>query len=320
MTLLYDERDIGEAERFNRVLRLLPRYRTDRRMNARVIQAILRAWETLPRLSRRSDVDIEERSIDRDGRTLRLRLVIPRQRPAGIYLTFHGGAWVMGTPRFDDPINSRIAAECRALVISVDHHLAVDDRLDLAIEDARRAAEWAAAEAAAEFGAERIVAGGESSGAHLAALALLHLRTLCPDRLAGAVLFYGAYDMAGTPGLRRSSSRSLLIDGQAAYRNLLRLTSQLTEEQRRDPRLSPLFADLSGMPPALFVAGELDPVFEDSLRMAERWNEANGNAEFLPVPRGAHGFNRLPLSMARKTNAHARQRIRHWLECGLSAS
>lgn len=314
MTLSFDERDIRQAERFNRLLRLLPRYHTDRRMNARLIQASLRAWERLPGPSRRGGaVHVDERWIGQGERCLRLRLIVPRQKPTGFYLTFHGGAWVIGTPRFDDPINIRIADECAAVVVSVDHHLAADDRLDLAVGDALRAAEWLAFGATAEFGAGRVVAGGESSGAHLAALALLHLRALCPERLAGAVLFYGAYDMAGSPGLQSSSPKSLLIDGQAAYRNLLRLTPGLSDEERRDPRLSPLHADLSGMPPALLVAGELDPIFDDSVRMAERWNLANGNAEFVAVPEGAHGFNRFPLSIARKANAHVRQRIGEWL-------
>ncbi|MCF6371024.1 alpha/beta hydrolase [Rhizobium sp. TRM95001] len=299
----------------NRFLRFMPRYRTERRYNARLIQALLRVWDRLPgRDSSGPDLRIEDRQVAMGVRPVRLRLIVPRDRPRGIYLTFHGGAWVMGTPRLDDPINTRIARECQVVVVSVDHHLAQDDRLDLAIADARRAAEWTAGTAAA-FGAERIIVGGQSSGAHLAACALLHLRALQPAiRLAGAVLFYGAYDMAGSPGLRQSSPKTLLIDGQAAYRNLLRLTPGLTDQERRAPRLSPLYADLGELPPALFIAGELDPVFDDRVRMAERWNEANGNAELVRVPQGLHGFDRLPLSMGVKVHCHVREKLREWLE------
>ena len=128
------------------------------------------------------------------------------------------------------------------------------------------------------------------------------------------MLFYGAYDMAGSPGLRRSSPRAPLIHGQAAYRNLLRLTPGLSDAERRDPQLSPLYADLAGLPPALFIAGELDPVFDDSVRMAERWNDANANALLIPVPQGVHGFDRLPLAIAGKVHAHVRETMRQWLQ------
>ena len=219
----------------------------------------------------------------------------------------------MGTPRLDDSINTRIARECRLVVASVDHHLAQDDRVDWAIADARHAAEWAA-EASREFGVEHVIVGGQSSGAHLAACALLHLRSLQGITLSGAVLFYGAYDMAGSPGLRQSSSKTLLIDGKAAYRNLLRLTSGLNDEERRAPWLSPLYAELHGLPPALLIVGELDPIFDDSVRMAERWNEANSNAELIRVPHGVHGFERLPLSMGVKVHSHVRAKMREWVE------
>lgn len=316
--IAFEDNEIRQARRFNRLLRLMPRYRTDRRYNARLIQSLLRAWDSLPHLfGSRAGLRVEDREIGTDERPLRLRLIVP-EAPRGVYLTFHGGAWVMGTPRVDDPVNMRIARECGVVVVSVDHHLAHDDRLDLAIADARRAAGWTLA-ATQEFGCERIIVGGQSSGAHLAACALLRLREHQPaPPLAGAVLFYGAYDMAGSPGLRQSSPKAPLIDGQAAYRNLLRLTPGLTDEERRDPKLSPLYADLSGLPPALFIAGELDPVFDDSVRMAQRWNEANANAELVAVPQGAHGFDRFPLAIARKVHAHVRQTINTWLEADRS--
>ncbi|HEV7415969.1 MAG TPA: alpha/beta hydrolase fold domain-containing protein [Tianweitania sediminis] len=315
MTLEFDEREIRQAERFNRLLRLMPRYRTDRRLNSRLIQTLLRAWDVVLRpFPTNGDLAVEDRLIEGGERPLRLRLISPKVPPRGLYLTFHGGAWVMGTPRFDDRINRSIARECGLLVASVDHHLALDDRLDLAIADARKAAEWAAS-ANSKLAGGRIIIAGQSSGAHLAACALLHLRALQPPaRLAGAVLFYGAYDMAGAPDLRASSHRTLLIDGQAAYRNLLRLTPGLTDEERRDPKLSPLYANLAGLPPALFIAGELDPVFGDSVRMAERWNAANGNVQFVAVPEGVHGFDRLPLAIGRKAHRHVRQTINGWLK------
>ncbi|WP_274857923.1 alpha/beta hydrolase [Sinorhizobium meliloti] len=88
----------------------------------------------------------------------------------------------------------------------------------------------------------------------------------------------------------------------------------MDEAQRRSPRLSPLFSDLAGLPAALFVVGELDPVLDDSLLMYDKWQKANHNATLLIVPEGPHGMNRLPTRMASRINDFARQWIKKAIE------
>ncbi|WP_437412851.1 alpha/beta hydrolase [Sinorhizobium meliloti] len=155
-----------------------------------------------------------------------------------------------------------------------------------------------------------------SSGAHLSACALtsLSLRQFDLSAVAGALLFYGTYDMAGTPSLRKSSAEALIMHGPSALENLMRLTSGMDEAQRRSPWLSPLFCDLTGLPPALFVVGELDPVLDDSLLMYNKWQNENHNATLLIVPEGPHGMNRLPTTEAKKINDFTRQWIRKAVE------
>ncbi|MQX61637.1 alpha/beta hydrolase fold domain-containing protein [Sinorhizobium meliloti] len=80
------------------------------------------------------------------------------------------------------------------------------------------------------------------------------------------------------------------------------------------PSLSPLFCDLAGLPAALFIVGELDPVLDDSLLMYDKWQNANHNATLLIVPEGPHGMNRLPTRMASKINDFARQWIKKAIE------
>jgi acetyl esterase/lipase len=62
--------------------------------------------------------------------------------------------------------------------------------------------------------------------------------------------------------------------------------------------VSPLLADLRKMPPALFIAGELDPIIGDSRSMHAHWHDAAGNADLLIVPEGPHGFERFPTKLA----------------------
>ena len=85
---------------------------------------------------------------------------------------------------------------------------------------------------------------------------------------------------------------------------LARVTPGRTDSARRDPGLSPLYADLRGLPAALLVAGSIDPLLDDTELLAEGWQEANGNAELVVVPDGAHGFNRFRGTVAAKTNAY----------------
>ncbi|WP_234705148.1 alpha/beta hydrolase [Sinorhizobium medicae] len=165
---------------------------------------------------------------------MEVRILKPTGPCNGIYLDFHGGAWVMGNARFNDRINSAIARECQMIVANVEYRLARDDRILPSIEDALAATVWTLENMRSEFGVDRAVLGGESSGAHLAACALtsLSLRQFDLSAVAGALFFYGTYDMAGTPSLRKSSGGALIMHGPSALKNLRRLTSGMDEAQR----------------------------------------------------------------------------------------
>ncbi|MDP3747087.1 MAG: alpha/beta hydrolase fold domain-containing protein [Phenylobacterium sp.] len=94
-------------------------------------------------------------------------------------------------------------------------------------------------------------------------------------------------------------------------------TPSLSPEDRRRPDMSPLFADLRGLPPALFVVGSADILLDDTLFLAARWASC-GNATDLEIyPEAPHGFNALPTAMAMAAN----RRIETFLaaHCGVDA-
>jgi acetyl esterase/lipase len=74
-------------------------------------------------------------------------------------------------------------------------------------------------------------------------------------------------------------------------------------EQRRDPVISPLYADLHDLPPALFTVGTADPLLDDSLFMAARWEAAGNDADLRVYADGVHGFNAFPIGIAQEANA-----------------
>ncbi len=300
---VFDETDVLRARRLNRVLAVLPRYHTGRRWNARIINSLMRASQAIfPGIGR--SVSTRQVSIPSRGKTIDLRLLGDADGIAGIYLHFHGGAWVLGNARLDDGWNAGFARACRIRVVSGDFHLATDDDLEQTMEDAVAILEWVLDHRHA-LGAERVIVGGESSGAHLAAVALLRVAAKRPpEAIAGFLSFCGAFDMRGSESLR-DARKSLIVSARSARDNLDRLTAGAPAQSRSSPVISPIHAALSGMPPSLFIAGSLDPIVDDSRRMHARWQKDSGNAALLVAPEGPHGFERLPTRLACKTRTYA---------------
>jgi acetyl esterase/lipase len=83
----------------------------------------------------------------------------------------------------------------------------------------------------------------------------------------------------------------------------------------RNPAISPLYADLTGLPPALFTIGELDPLIDDVLFMAERWRAAGNEAEIDFYPGAVHGF----MNLVPPLGKHAQERINSWINGRLVA-
>jgi acetyl esterase/lipase len=236
------------------------------------------------------------------GETL-LRVLVP-DVVRGVYLHLHGGGWTLGAAKQSDVRNWAIARHCGLAVASVDYRLAPEHPFPAGPDDCEAAAVWLVANAAAEFGTTRLWIGGESAGAHLALLTLLRLRDrhgLTP--FAGANLVYGAYDLSMTPSQKRWGERNLVLSTP-----IIEWFADFfvpDRARRRDPDVSPLYADLSGLPPALLTVGTLDPLLDDSLFLHARWIAAGGRAELAVWPGGIHGFDAFPTALSRA----ARERI-----------
>ena len=89
------------------------------------------------------------------------------------------------------------------------------------------------------------------------------------------------------------------------------------DQDRHAPDVSPLFADLKGMPPALFTVGTRDALLDDSLFMHARWIAAGNRADLAVYPGGAHGFTLLPFALGASTVA-PRERPRYKSPLGLA--
>jgi acetyl esterase/lipase len=241
-----------------------------------------------------------DRMIDGPAGPIRLRTFVPDQVD-GVLFHIHGGAWLGGSPEMMDLLHEMLADTVNLAVVSVDYRLSPEHPYPAGPDDCEAAALWVVEHARAELGSDRLVIGGESAGAHLAAVTLLRLRDRhrLADRFLGANLIFGAYDLSQTPSQRGvgTSTEIDVLDGTGFPLDLF--LPGLSREERRDPDISPLYADLSGMPPALFSVGTADHLLDDTLFMAARWVAAGNDAELLVYPDTPHGCIALPTVAAR---------------------
>lgn len=234
----------------------------------------------------------------------------------GAFLHIHGGGWTLGTADEQDPLLWDLARKSGVAVVSVGYRLAPEHPYPAGPDDCERVARWLVEHARSEFGTDRLVIGGESAGAHLSAVTLLRLRDRhhITGAFRGAVFTFGCFDLSGTPSERRFGDRNLVLSTPIAEWFLDQFLPGRDAEERRDPEVSPLYADLSGMPPARFVVGTLDPLVDDTLFMAARWQAAGNAAELEVVAEAVHGFTAFPIGVGRtelaRQQAFVSERVR----------
>lgn len=242
----------------------------------------------------RSEMAVD-REIPGPAGPLRLRTFVPDQVDA-VFLHIHGGGFAAGSPEMTDLLHEILSKELNLAFVSVDYRLAPEHPYPAGPDDCEAVALWLLERAEAEYGSARLLIGGESAGAHLSASTLLRLRDRhdAVDRFGGANLVFGIYDLGRTPSQRGVPERpDILTVEQIEYFAEL-FTAGMSPEDRRDPDVSPLYADLRGLPPALFTVGADDHLVDDTLFLAARWELAGNDAELLVYPDAPHGCIGMP--------------------------
>ncbi|MEU0030870.1 alpha/beta hydrolase [Streptomyces sp. NPDC006335] len=232
---------------------------------------------------------------------VKVRVFVP-DHVDGVYLHIHGGGWTFGSADGQDERLWLLAEQARLAVVSVDYRLAPEHPFPAGPDDCEAAARWLVQHAVAEFGTERLLIGGESAGAHLSVVTLLRLRDRhgITGAFRAAHLLFGPYDLSMTPSQRSFGSKRLLSNTDSLRRTYELFTPGMGAEQRRDPEVSPLFADLAGMPPARIVVGTEDPLRDDSLFLAGRWQAAGAPVQLGVVAGAMHGFTLFPLTVTER--------------------
>jgi len=265
---------------------------------------------------------VDPRGVDEEVAGVPCRVFRPEgTTPTAVYLDFHGGGMMIGSPRLDDPRNVGYMERLGVAVVSVDYRLAPEHPFPAGADDGLAVAAWLVEHAESEFGAARLLIGGESAGGYYTVSTLLRVRDeLGPEaaaRFRAANVIFGVFDISRTPsqrGVRVASGRDMLDPTGIEFFSE-QYTPGMTDEQRRSPRVSPLYADLRALPPAIFTVGTADHLLDDSLFLATRWATAGNDAELAVYPDCGHGFTAFPTQLARLAN----ERIDAFLHRALTA-
>ena len=234
---------------------------------------------------------VEDRRVPGSVGEIPVRIYTPEgSAPFPVLVYFHGGGWVIGNLDTHDAVCRLLANRAGCLVVSVDYRLAPEDPYPAAAEDAYAATRWVAAHAATLGGdAGRIAVGGDSAGGNLTAVVALMARDRGGPPLVHQLLVYPVTDAPGDNASYRDNGAGYLLTAEMMRWFWGHYTAG--ETSRRDAFLSPLHArDLRGLPPALVITAEFDPLRDEGEAYAERLRAAGVAVRCSRYPGMIHGF------------------------------
>lgn len=206
--------------------------------------------------------------------------------PRRTLLYLHGGAFIAGTPRSFRPLAGWIAARSRARLLTLDYRLAPEHQFPAALDDA-----VGAVRALYALGVDHQALGivGDSAGGALTLATLLALREAGEPLPAAAALISPLTDLAGTgESLRTNAETESLLSTRHAGQLARMYAGQMALEH---PLVSPLYAELRGLPSLLIHASDSEMLFDDSRRLAEKAKAAGIAVEFTVWPDQMHDFH-----------------------------
>jgi acetyl esterase len=215
----------------------------------------------------------------------------PGPHPVLVY--YHGGGWVIGDLYTHDGLCRSITNAARCAVASVDYRLAPESKYPVPVEDSYAALRWVTANAA-RLGLDprRVAVGGDSAGGNLATVAAILARERGGPALVHQVLIYPVtdHDLDTASYLENATGYVLTREGMRWF-----WTHYLAREaQGGEPHASPLrTASLAGLPPALVITAEHDPLRDEGEAYAARLRDAGVPVTLTRYPGMFHGFVRM---------------------------
>ncbi|MDT7710839.1 MAG: acetyl esterase [Pseudonocardiales bacterium] len=251
-----------------------------------------------PAVARSSDETIT----NADGSSFDVRVLVPEGTPRAVIVYYHGGGWVIGNIEETDTLGRQLAVRTGAAVVLVDYRLAPEHRYPAAADDAWAALRWTAERVADIAGSQvPLIVCGDSAGGNLAAIVAQRARAEGGPDLALQVLVYPVTDADVDTASYVDPANQLLLSREAMIWFWDHYAPDAASRANTDA--SPLqTADLAGLPPAVVLTAEHDPLRDEGEAYAEKLRAAGVKVEHRRFAGQMHGFftmvNVLPGSAA----------------------
>jgi acetyl esterase/lipase len=220
----------------------------------------------------------------------------PELERKGTLLYLHGGAWCLHLPGIYRRLATALSQQTGLRVLLPEYRLAPEHPFPAGIDDCFAVYRWLAERYDA---GRRLVLAGDSAGGNLSLVTLMRARDALLPLPDCAVLLSPATDLTVSGPSQRYNAKADPMFSPAAVDLLPDV--YCPGQDRRNPRLSPLFGDWNGLPPLLFHAGSTEMLLDDSVRACDRAIQAGVEAEievWVELPHVFHVFNLMPESRA----------------------
>jgi len=225
--------------------------------------------------------------------------------PSPLLVYFHGGGFMLGTLALYDTACRRLAVQGNCAVLSVDYRLAPETQYPGAVLDAYAATRWASASAQLlNIDPAKIAVGGDSAGGNLAAVVAQMAQDSRDFAVALQVLIYPMTDQSRDyASYERNASGYMLTT--AALRWFM--DNYIPDsEDRKDTMASPMLRpSLEGLPPALVISAEFDPLVDENEAYANRLKQAGVPCDYVCFAGMIHPFFTLGGVVAESARAEA---------------
>ena len=270
-------------------------------MDPAVVDQMFLAWQGEPE----PVASVEDRTIPGPEGEMAIRIYTPEgSGPFPVLAFFHGGGWIMGSIISHDPLARVLCNGGGCVVVSVDYRLAPTHRFPAAAEDCYAATRWIA-EHAESFNADgsRLAVGGDSAGGNLAAAVALMARDRDGPPIALQLLMYPVVDTNFDTASYRDNA-----EGKFLTRDSMMGMWQAylaSPEDGNNPYAAPLKApDMSGLPSALVITAEYDPLRDEGEAYGKRLQEAGVLTTVSRYDGMVHGFMQMQGLADRPRDGH----------------
>lgn len=213
----------------------------------------------------------------------------PGARNDTVVIYYHGGGYVMGSLKTHQELMGRISRVCKAKVLGVDYRLAPESIYPAAVDDGVKSYQWLLDQGNSP---SKIMLAGDSAGGGLAVATLLSLKQNSIVLPAGAFLFSPWTDLTASGESAKSRADN---DPMITIPALLDIAkTYYSDANPQDPLISPVFADLSGLPPLLVQVGDAEVLLSDSTRLADNAKSVGVSVDYQVWEEAFHVFQAIP--------------------------